>query len=48
MPGSTLTGMGLVPCFVMTCRVVWNEVWPSDAVLVINLPSTSLGSGAVE
>ena len=29
---------GFVPCLVMTCRAVWKDVWPSDAVLVTKLP----------
>ena len=27
--------------------MVWNEVWPSDVVWVVNLPSASLGFGAM-
>ena len=38
--------MGFVPCLVMTCRVVWKDVWPSDAELVTKLPSFSLCFGA--
>ena len=39
MPGSTLTGIDLLPCLVTIWRVVWNEVCPSDATLVANLSS---------
>ena len=39
MPGSTLTGIDLQPCLVIICRVVWNEVCPSDDALVANLSS---------
>ena len=44
-PGSTFTVMGLVPCFVIICKVVLKLVWPSGAVSVSNLPSTSLQCG---
>ena len=38
-PGSTLTGIGLFPCLVIIWSVVWNDVCPSDATSVSNLPS---------
>ena len=31
-PESILTGIGLHPCFVTICNVVWKEVCPSDAM----------------
>ena len=46
VPGSTFTCMGFVPCLVMICRVVWKDVWPSDALSVIKWPSFSLCFGA--
>ena len=38
-PGSTFTGRGLQPCFVIIWRVVWNDVWPLGAWSVYNWPS---------
>ena len=37
MPGSTLTGIDLLPCLVIIRRVVWNDVCPSEATLVANI-----------
>ena len=36
-PGSTFTRSGLLPCLVIICKVVWNDVWPSDATSMGNL-----------
>ena len=36
-PGSTFTRIGLLPCLVIICKVVWNDIWPSDATSVDNL-----------
>ena len=38
-PGSNLTGIGLLPCLVIICSVVWNDVCPSDATSMGSLPS---------
>ena len=38
-PGSTLTGIGLLPWLVIIWSVVWNDVCPCDATSVGSLPS---------
>ena len=40
-PGSTLTDSGLQPCLVISCKVVWNDLWPSGAMSVHNWPSST-------
>ena len=35
-PGSTFTDSGLQPCLVMSCKVMWNDQWPSGALSVYN------------
>ena len=37
--GSTLMWRGLLPLHVTIWKVVWNDVWPSEVVSVISLPS---------
>ena len=39
IPGSTLTSIGLHPCFVIICSIVWKEVFPSDVVSARSLLS---------
>ena len=39
VPGSTLTGIGWLPCLVIIWSVEWNDVCPSDATSVGSLPS---------
>ena len=39
VPGSTLTGIGLLPCLVIIWSVVWNGVCPYHATSVGSLPS---------
>ena len=39
MQGLTLTRIDLLPCLVIICTVLWNDVCPSEATSVANLSS---------
>ena len=41
----TLTGGGLLPCLMAMCRVVWNDLCPSGALLVVKVGLLWYGSG---